>query len=130
MHRHLVAKIVGVAVVVATLGGGAAYAFTATNVVNTSYAGQGNGAVSGYTVSNITYGLTYIPAVNPGDPQDAVTSISFNLNQPASFVAIDIWGTSLPNGTGTANTLVAGGGGPLTVLGVLARTPVACTPAI
>jgi hypothetical protein len=111
-RRHLVAKVVGVAVVVATLGGGAAFAFTAHNTVDTSYAGQGNGAVDGYTVSNISYGLTPIPANAPGDPQDAISSVSFNLTPDnATSAAVDIWGYSNENGTGTDGTLIGGGGG-------------------
>jgi len=114
MHRHLVPKLVGAIVLVTALGGGAAYAFTASNTVSPSYAGQGSATVSGYTVTNISYGLFAIPAVNPGDPQDAIISVSFNLSPDnATFVAVDIWGTSNPNGTGTANTLVGGGGGTI-----------------
>jgi hypothetical protein len=104
MHRHLVPKLVGAIVLVAALGGGAAYAFTAGNTVNTSFAGQGNGTVSGYTVYNISYGLTAIAANSPGDPQDQITSVSFQLSPDnATFAAVDIWSNS---------TLVGGGGGP------------------
>lgn len=64
MHRHLIGKLVGVAVVVASLGGGAAYAFTAGNTVAASNAGEGQAAVSGYTVYNIHYAGLSSP--NPG----------------------------------------------------------------
>jgi hypothetical protein len=114
MHRHLIPKFVGAVVLLTALGGGAAYAFTASNIVGSSYAGQGNGVVSGYVVSNISYGVTWVAnGINPGDPQDDITSVSFTLNNPADFVAIDVWGTSNPNGTGTPNTLVGGGGGQI-----------------
>src|ERR1039458_7570954 len=114
MHRHLVPKFVGAVVLLTALGGGAAYAFTAGNTVSPSLSGQGNGPVSGYVVTNISYGLGAANAVvNPGDPQDAITSVTFTLNAPATFAAVDIWGFANPNGTGTPNTLVGGGGGTI-----------------
>ena len=115
MHRHLIPKFVGAVVLLTALGGGAAYAFTAANNVLPSYAGQGTGVVSGYTVSNISYGLTWESTPpNVGGPQDQITSVSFNLAPDnANFVAVDIWGTSGSDGSGTPNTLVGGGGGPL-----------------
>ncbi|MGO9148658.1 MAG: hypothetical protein ACLQFX_03105 [Acidimicrobiales bacterium] len=59
MHRHLIPKFVGAVVLLTALGGGAAYAFTASNTVPATYAGEGTGVVSGYTVYNIHYtGLT------------------------------------------------------------------------
>jgi len=55
----------------------AAYAFAAQNTVPDSYAGDGEGAVSGYTVSSITYGL------DATDPS-TITSVSFSLDQTAT----------------------------------------------
>lgn len=54
----------------------AAYAFAASNTVPASSAGDGEGAVSGYTVSSITYGL------DAADPTK-ITSVSFSLDQTA-----------------------------------------------
>ena len=115
MHRHLVPKFVGAVVLLTALGGGAAYAFTnANSMPSASYSGQGSAPVNGYVVTNISYGLGAAnPVVNPGDPQNAITSVTFTLDAPATFAAVDIWGFANPNGTGTPNTLVGGGGGPI-----------------
>lgn len=56
----------------------AAYAFTATNVVPPSQAGDGNGAITGYTVSNVAYTLAADPA--------NIASWSFDLSATASTV--------------------------------------------
>jgi len=59
MHRYLIPKLVGAVALLTALGGGTAYAFTATNSVGPTNAGEGAGVVSGYTVYNIHYtGLT------------------------------------------------------------------------
>jgi len=59
MHRHLIPKFVGVVVLLTALGGGAAYAFTASNTVAPTFAGEGSNAVSGFQVYNVHYtGLT------------------------------------------------------------------------
>lgn len=47
--------LVGLVASLAIAGG--AYAFTASNTVPTSNVGAGSGAVSGYTVTNLHYGL-------------------------------------------------------------------------
>jgi hypothetical protein len=50
-----------------------AYASAAANTVNPSKAGDGSGAVSGYTVSAVHYGLN---STNPG----SIDSLTFTLN--------------------------------------------------
>ena len=57
----------------------AAYGFTATNVVPSSYAGDGNGTINGYTVSNIAYTL------NTTDPTK-VDKVTFTLSAAATTV--------------------------------------------
>jgi hypothetical protein len=52
---------------------GATYAFAAANTVPASKAGDGSGAISGYTVSTIHYNLS---AANPGN----IDNITFTLN--------------------------------------------------
>ncbi|MDX6492637.1 MAG: hypothetical protein QOH02_572, partial [Gaiellaceae bacterium] len=52
------------ALVVAGVVGSAAYAFTATNTVPASTAGSGSGAISGYTVSAISYTLNSTTPTN------------------------------------------------------------------
>jgi hypothetical protein len=129
MHRHLVLKVVGAVVLLAALGGGAASAFTASNTVAPTNAGEGTGTVSGYTVYNISYtGLTSanagaslpdndysggsVPEGNTGTPgyiggsfgvQDGVTTVSFQLSPDnATWAAVQLYDS---NGT------VIGGGG-------------------
>ena len=62
----------------------AIYAFAAANVVPTSSAGDGSGAISGYTVSAIHYVLN---ATNPGN----IDSVTFTLSvAPAAGNTIKI----------------------------------------
>ena len=65
-HRYLLAT--AVAAVVAP----AAYAFTASNTVPGTSAGSGSGAISGYTVSNVSYTL------NAANPQN-VDQVAFTI---------------------------------------------------
>jgi hypothetical protein len=63
---------------------GATYAFAAANTVPTSKAGDGSGAISGYTVSAIHYNLS---DANPGN----IDNITFTLNSaPAAGSTIKI----------------------------------------
>ena len=65
-NRYLLAAVA--AAVVAP----AAYAFTAANTVPSSNAGSGSGAISGYTISNISYTL------NASNPQN-VDQVAFTI---------------------------------------------------
>jgi hypothetical protein len=57
MLEHIIQmKILLATVVVAAVGGGV-YAFTASNTVPATTAGSGSGVVSGYTITNLHYGL-------------------------------------------------------------------------
>jgi hypothetical protein len=51
----------------------AVYGFAAANTVPGSYAGDGSGAISGYTISNIHYALN---AANPANIQTVTFDIS------------------------------------------------------
>jgi hypothetical protein len=62
-----------VAAVAALSIAGGAYAFTASNTVPTSTAGAGVGAVSGYTVTNLHYGLNTTTPTN-------IDSLSFTVS--------------------------------------------------
>lgn len=66
---------VGLALVLTT----AAYGFAAANTVPDSKAGDGTGAVSGYTVSNVTY---YLEASDPSK----LDKVTFTLDAAASSV--------------------------------------------
>jgi hypothetical protein len=57
----------------------ATYAFTASNVVPGSKAGQGEGTISGYTVSGVAYTLS------PSSPAN-VDSVAFTLSAAATTV--------------------------------------------
>lgn len=52
---------------------GAGYAFAAANTVPTSKAGDGTGAITGYTVSSVVYDL------NAASPQN-IDQVTFNLD--------------------------------------------------
>src|SRR3954453_11075119 len=75
--------LVGLVASLAIAGG--AYAFTASNTVPTSNVGAGSGAVSGYTVTNLHYGLNATTpsnfdsltfTVNPAIPSTATGKVS------------------------------------------------------
>ena len=72
MLRFPIMRLVVAAVTAAAVAGGA-YAFTASNTVPNSVAGAGSGTVSGYTVTNLHYGLN---ATNPGN----IDSLTFTLS--------------------------------------------------
>ncbi|MGD0167486.1 MAG: hypothetical protein ABSC51_09410 [Gaiellaceae bacterium] len=65
----------------------AAYAFTAANTVPASYAGDGSGAINGYTVSAIAYTLD---AANP----TLIKSVAFTLNTAASSAYVSVTGAA------------------------------------
>jgi len=62
---------------------GAAYAFAAANTVPATKAGDGSGAISGYTISNIAYNL------NATDPS-TIDSIDFALSAAAVTAKIKL----------------------------------------
>lgn len=61
----------------------ATYAFTASNTVPASRAGDGSGAISGYTVSAVEYTLN---ATNPSN----LDSVEFTLDAAASVARIKL----------------------------------------
>lgn len=61
----------------------ATYAFTASNTVPASKAGDGSGTISGYTVSNVAYTLN---ATNPSN----LDSVGFTLDSAASVAKIKL----------------------------------------
>jgi len=65
----------------------AAYAFTAANVVPDTKAGDGDGAITGYTVSNIAYQLDAANAEN-------IESVSFDLDAAAGTVKARVVSTA------------------------------------
>lgn len=75
-------KVILTLVVVVVLGA-TAYAFAASNTVPTSRAGDGAGAISGYTVSAVAYTL------DPVDPS-LLDAVSFTLDAAATTVKIKL----------------------------------------
>lgn len=65
--RFIVAAVAGLSIA------GGAYAFTASNTVPTTSVGAGIGAVSGYTVTNLHYGLNTTTPTN-------IDSLSFTVS--------------------------------------------------
>ena len=102
MRRHFIPKVIGAVVLLSALGGGVASAFTASNVVNTSYAGEGVGAVSGYVAYNIHYTLAQSGGTGPTYDNNAnISGVAFNLNHPATSVGYVLYDSS--------NTAIGGG---------------------
>jgi len=72
-------SLIGTVAAVVVIAGGS-YAFTASNTVPTTQAGQGTGTVSGYTVSSVAYGLN---ASTPGN----IDTVTFTIN-PTSATTV------------------------------------------
>ena len=89
-------KLVGVATVVGFLAlmASATYAYTDTNTVPVSAAGNGSGTISGYTATNITYTLSTT------DPT-LITKVTFGLTAPT--------GANAPASTNVKAKLVSTG---------------------
>jgi hypothetical protein len=85
-----------IVVVVALVFATSAYAFAAANIVPGTVAGEGAGAVSGYTVTAVAYNLD---ATTPSN----IDSVTFTLSGPATTVK-----ASLVAGTFYNCTLVSG----------------------
>jgi Tfp pilus assembly protein PilV len=81
-RRRRVAVILAAAAALAF----AAYAFTASNTVPPSKAGDGNGAISGYTVSSVAYVLASDPA--------NIDRVTFTLSDTAGTVKAKVVSSS------------------------------------
>ena len=87
MFNSRVSKLF-IIVVVALILATSAYAFAAANTVPGTVAGEGAGAVSGYTVSAIAYTLGATPS--------NIASVAFTLSGPATAVQASLTGSSGP----------------------------------
>lgn len=83
-----------------------ATAFAASNTVPATSAGEGTGAISGYTVTNVQYHLN---ATTPAN----IDSVSFTLSASAGTVAIEL----LPSTTGYSCTNTSGNNWSCTTTG-------------
>lgn len=75
-------RILGVGLIVGLLAAGT-YAFTNTNTVPSSKAGQGTNTISGYTVTNVDYNES---TTNP----HKLASVEFDLDTAADVVKISV----------------------------------------
>ena len=71
--------LIGTVAAVAVVAGGS-YAFTASNTVPTTQAGQGTGSVSGYTVSSVGYTLN-------GSTPSNIDAVTFTIS-PATATTV------------------------------------------
>lgn len=78
---------VAYAVVFALILAALTFAYANANTVPASYAGDGTGSISGYTVSNVHYVLDN---TNPAN----IAQVTFTLNAPASDVRIQLDGST------------------------------------
>ena len=76
--RNLLRPRTFVVAAVAMLLSGGAYAFTASNSVPATTAGNGSGAISGYTVGSVTYTLSQSDT-GATDASPVITGVSFTL---------------------------------------------------
>ena len=72
-------SLIGTVAAVSVVAGGS-YAFTASNTVPTTQAGQGTGTVSGYTVSSVAYTLN-------GSTPTNIDAVTFTIS-PASATTV------------------------------------------
>jgi hypothetical protein len=85
-------------IVIALALSGFTYAFAAANTVPATFAGDGVGTISGYTITNVVYHLN---GTNPAN----IDSVSFTLNNAATSVQIKL----VQSGTTYYTCTVSGG---------------------
>jgi hypothetical protein len=101
-------------IIIALILAASVYGFAASNTVPDTYAGDGSGTISGYTISNIVYTLN-----SDSDPSD-IDAVAFTLNAAASeaYVSFDngsTWNSCTISGgtsvscTGLAENVLAAG---------------------
>jgi hypothetical protein len=82
MFRKVSTKSFGMAIIILVLGA-AIYGFAAANTVPATQAGDGSGAITGYTISNIAYTL------NSSDPS-LIDMVSFDTDGTPGTVEIKL----------------------------------------
>jgi len=97
MRNYVRPRNVGL-VLLALILAAAVYGFAAANTVPNTYAGDGSGTITGYTVSNVVYTLN--SDGNPGD----IDSVAFTLNAAATQAFI-----SFDSGTTWSSCTISGG---------------------
>lgn len=84
-RKHGTKKVLGLVMVVGVIAAGT-YAFTNSNTVEASNAGNGASAVSGYTVTNIDYNELVGLDTDP----TTIETVDFRLDGPADRVSIKL----------------------------------------
>ena len=102
MRKTRTRRGVVVAAALAAVLGIATYAFTASNTVPATSAGQGSATISGYNVSNVVYNLN---ATNPSQ----LDSVSFSLSPQARNPAATTVQVQLVTGGSWTSCSVASG---------------------
>jgi len=93
------AKFLVLVVLILALSG-FTYAYAAANIVPATSAGDGAGAVTGYTITDVLYNL------NPANPEN-IDSVTFTLSADADFVTIRLVAASTTWYTCTIATLTS-----------------------
>jgi hypothetical protein len=102
--RRSIRTIVMLGVVV--IVGAGTYAFTASNTVTAKAAGSGSGAISGFTVSAVSYSL------NATNPQN-IDSVNFTISPATtSLVKASLDGTNWYSCTNTAGSVACASTAP------------------
>ena len=78
---------VAVVIIIALSITSVAYAYAASNTVPATTAGDGQGTISGYTVTNVVYTLD---ATNPAN----ISKVAFTLSSAASVVQVSLTGST------------------------------------
>ncbi len=89
-----ISRVVLPALAVALVGG-TAYGFMASNTVSASYAGQGAGTISGYTVQHVRYDLT------PGGRHIQEVFLELNSATKSKMPQVDLWFSNASGNYGT-----------------------------
>lgn len=90
-------RVLGLALVVGLLAAGT-YAFTATNTVAASKAGDGNGDISGFAISDVQY--------TPNADGDKISSVNFLIENTADTVYAQVLDSLGASTSGLLNTSV------------------------
>jgi hypothetical protein len=103
-RRFRLGRLAAVGAVVAVVAAGS-YAFTASNTVPTSYAGQGEGTVSGYTATSVVWSLD---AANPSNIHQVVFTLNPVTASTVTYAGSDNGTTITYSNACTQGTITSG----------------------
>jgi hypothetical protein len=96
--------------IIALILAASVYGFAAANTVPDTYAGDGNGTISGYTISNVAYGLE----TSDTDPTD-IDQVSFDLGSGMTATGVYV---SFDGGTNWVDCSAGVSGSTVTCTGL------------